>query len=74
MKNTALSTDNLSTVLIDHLGLVADQIDQMQIVELIDQRLPIEGNGSKVSSGERVAAMLLNGLGFVDSRLSLHVS
>lgn len=69
IKNTALSTDNVSTVLIDHLGLVSDQIDQLHLIELIDQRLPIEGNGSKVSSGERVAAMILNGLGFVDSRL-----
>lgn len=69
MEHNALSTDNLSTVLIDHLGLVADQIDQLHLVELIDQRLPIEGNGSKVSMGERVSAMILNGLGFVDSRL-----
>ena len=36
MENNALSTDNLSTVLIDHLGLVADQIDQLSLVELID--------------------------------------
>ena len=50
IKNTALSTDNVSTVLIDHLGLVSDQIDQLHLIELIDQRLPIEGNGSKVSS------------------------
>ena len=69
MEHNALSTDNLSTVLIDHLGLVADQIDQLNLVELIDQRLPIAGNGSKVSMGERVSAMILNGLGFVDSRL-----
>jgi len=62
MAHNALSTDNLSTVLIDHLGLVADQIDQLSLVELIDQRLPIEGNGSKVSMGERVSAMILNGI------------
>jgi hypothetical protein len=29
------------------------------------------GCGSKVSHGERVAAMILNGLGFIDSRLYL---
>lgn len=69
MEKTTLSTENLSTSLLDHLGLVADQIDQLNLIGLIDERLPITGNGSKTSMGERVAAMVLNGLGFVDTRL-----
>ena len=69
MEKTTLSTETLSTSLIDHLGLVADQIDQLNLIGLIDERLPIKGNGSKTSMGERVAAMVLNGLGFVDKRL-----
>ena len=69
MEKTTLSTETLSTSLIDHLGLVADQIDQLNLIGLIDERLPIKGNGSKTSMGERVAVMVLNGLGFVDTRL-----
>ena len=49
--------------------MVADQINQLGLIELIDERLPIEGNGSKISMGERTAGLILNGSGFVDSRL-----
>ena len=66
----ALNEDNYSGKAIDHLGLVADIIDDLDIIQLIDDRLPLtEGCGSKVTMGERVAAMILNGLGFVDTRL-----
>jgi transposase len=64
--------EQFSSLHIGHLGLVADKIDSLNLVELIDRRLPITpGCGSKVSHGERVAAMILNGLGFIDSRLYL---
>jgi len=55
-----------------HLGLVADKIDELDLVRLIDQRIPVSAaHGAHVSHGERVAAMILNGLGFIDSRLYL---
>ena len=57
MEKTTLSPDNVSTSLIEHLGLVADQINQLGLIELIDERLPIEGNGSKISMGERTAGL-----------------
>ena len=61
---------NLSGKPIDHLGLVSDVINELGLIEKIDARLPLPaGCGSKVSMGERVSAMILNGLGFVDSRL-----
>ena len=67
-----LRSEAFSTKHIGHLGLVADKIDELDLVELIDQRLPIsEAHGANVSHGERVAAMILNGLGFIDSRLYL---
>jgi transposase len=45
-------------------------IKDLNIIEEIDSRLPImPGKGSKISMGERVAAMILNGLGFMDDRL-----
>ena len=64
--------EQFSTAHLGHLGLVADKIDSLKIVDLIDSRLPIsEAYGAKVSHGERVAAMIMNGLGFIDSRLYL---
>lgn len=55
---------------LDHLGLVQAEIKNLNLIEEIDKRLPIaEGKGSKISMGERVASMLLNGLGFMDDRL-----
>jgi transposase len=64
--------EQISTAHLGHLGLVADKIDSLKIIDLIDNRLPISKvYGSKVSHGERVAAMIMNGLGFIDSRLYL---
>jgi len=65
-------SEDFSTKYIGHLGLVVDKIDDLNLVRLIDERLPIsQSHGAKVSHGERVAAMILNGLGFIDSRLYL---
>jgi transposase len=67
-----LEEEQFSTTHLGHLGLVADKIDSLNLVDLIDKRLPIsEAHGAKVSHGERVAAMIMNGLGFIDSRLYL---
>jgi transposase len=64
--------EQFSSSHIGHLGLVADKIDSLNLIGLIDRRLPIRTpHGAKVSYGERVAAMILNGLGFIDSRLYL---
>jgi transposase len=64
--------EQFSSAHLGHLGLVADKIDSLNIIGLIDNRLPIsEAHGAKVSHGERVAAMIMNGLGFIDSRLYL---
>lgn len=65
------SPQAITTQSINHLGLVADMIDQIDLIRLVDERLPIKGHGSKVTMGERLAAMILNGLGFVDTRLYL---
>jgi len=51
--------NNVNGKIIDHLGLVADKIKDLNLVDLIDQRLPIsKSHGSKVSHGERVSAMV----------------
>ena len=70
-----IKEDNFTTSHIGHLGLVADKIHDLGLIDLIDERLPIKkGCGSKVTHGERVAAMIMNGLGFVDNRLYLFPS
>ena len=53
---------------IDHLGIVAGIVDSIGLVEIINNycgNLPDE----KISSGQVVKAMILNGLGFVSSPL-----
>jgi transposase len=64
-KGASFSSQNL-----DHLGLVAGTINQLGIVEEIDKLIPLQAK-AKTTIGQRVAAMILNGLGFVDDRLYL---
>lgn len=55
---------------IEHLGLVAAAIDSMRLVERIDKRLPSpEKKDRKVSYGQRVKAMIINGLGYTTAPL-----
>jgi len=66
----ALREEQVSSKVLDHLGLVASTIEKLGLVEKIDQRIPIsKAKGAKVTIGQRVAAMILNGLGFIDDRL-----
>ncbi|MGB3642173.1 MAG: IS1634 family transposase [Rivularia sp. (in: cyanobacteria)] len=55
---------------IDHLGIVAGIIDSIGLVEIINKYCGSEP-GEKISSGQVVKAMILNGLGFVSSPLYL---
>lgn len=56
---------------LDHLGIVAGIIDQIGIVEIIDDNLGRHSQ-QKVTTGQAVKAMLLNGLGFVSAPLYLY--
>lgn len=65
-----LTSDSIKTKPLGHLGLVAATISKLGIDEKIDRRLPLNiEKGGIVPHGKRVAAMILNGLGFVNSRL-----
>jgi len=57
-------TENL-----DHLGIVAGICEQIGLIEQIDARVP--DTGRKVSVGQAVQAMVINGLGFVGRALYL---
>jgi transposase len=62
--------DILASKHLDHHGVVAGVIDELNLVELIDDRLDSTGE-SKVSPGQATAAMLINCLGFTSKPLSL---
>ena len=55
---------------INHLGIIAGIIDELEIVDIINQELGIEEQ-EIVNSGEIVKAIILNGLGFVSQPLYL---
>jgi transposase len=55
-----------------HLGLVAAAVEGLGLVERIDKRLPLdEDRGVEVTHGQRVKAMIINGLGYTNSPLYL---
>ena len=65
-----LSSKNVRTKHLGHLGLVASTIKDIGLIEKIDARIRLDKNkGGIVTYGKRVAAMVLNGLGFINSRL-----
>ena len=54
---------------LDHLGIVAGICNEIGLIEVLDEQ--IEDTGRKVSVGQAVQAMILNGLGFVSRPLYL---
>lgn len=62
--------DQISGKVLDHLGLVATTIEELGLVKKIDDRISVsKQKGAKTAIGQRVSAMILNGLGFIDDRL-----
>lgn len=67
-----LSSEQVKSQQLGHLGLVAATIQELGIIDKIDKCLTFnKEKGGIVSYGQRVAATLLNGLGFMNSRLYL---
>ncbi len=64
-----MKKQNIKTESLDHHGLVAAIAKELKIVERIDKRLGDKHELSFVSIGQRVLAMIINGLGFTDERL-----
>jgi transposase len=63
-------TEEIQTANMDHHGLVAALCKDLKIAERIDERLEFDPQ-RKVSPGQAVVAMILNGLGFTNRRLYL---
>lgn len=55
---------------LDHHGIVMGVVQDLDIIQQIDSRLG-QHQDEKLSVGTRVAAMIVNGLGFTDQPLSL---
>src|SRR5579859_1785428 len=64
-----MNRSEISTQQIDHLGIVAGICQQIDLIGQIDQL--VGRNGRKVSVGQAIQAMVLNGLGFVNRPLYL---
>ena len=59
-----------STERLDHLGLIAGTIKELGLVELIDERIGTDPR-ENITTGESIAGMIINGLGFSSKPLSL---
>jgi transposase len=55
---------------IDHLGIVAGVIQDLNIVDMIDSRITPDKR-EEITAGEAIAGMIINGLGFSDRPTSL---
>jgi transposase len=55
---------------LDHLGIIAGVIQDLGIIEMIDTRI-MPDDQEDITTGEAVAGMILNGLGFSDRPMSL---
>jgi len=60
----------VTTQRLDHLGIIAGIIKDIGLVELIDNRIPKHAK-QDISTGEAVAGMIINGLGFSDRPMTL---
>lgn len=64
------STAEIKVKDLDHCGIIAGIIDEIGLVTQIDQIVSKHGN-QKVTTGQAVKAMILNGLGMISSPLYL---
>jgi hypothetical protein len=55
---------------IDHLGIVAGVIQDLGIIDMIDSRI-VPDEREDITTGEAIAGMIINGLGFSDRPISL---
>ena len=55
---------------LDHLGLVAGTIKDLKLVEFIDSHFE-QDDKETISTGEAIAGMIINGLGFTQRPMTL---
>jgi len=64
------SESPIKVINLDHLGIIAGIIDEMELVEEVNKIVGIKSNES-LSPGQVMKAMILNGLGFLSAPLYL---
>lgn len=62
---------NYHSKTLDHLGLVAAMCEELEIAKKVDEAIPNQSPDKRVSYGQAVVAMILNGLGFINKALYL---
>jgi hypothetical protein len=67
-----MSASNLTVENLDHLGIVAGLVDELDLVEYLNEHIGVDPR-ERLSIGVVVKAMSLNGLGFVSAPLYLTV-
>ncbi len=70
LKTMTPSTPNIKVQDLDHYGIIAGMIDELGLVTEIDELIGRHGN-QKVTTGQAVKAMIINGLGMISSPLYL---
>ena len=70
LKIMTSSTPKIKVKDLDHCGIIAGIIDEIELVPQIDQMISKHGN-QKVTTGQAVKAMILNSLGMISSPLYL---
>src|SRR2546422_3671169 len=55
---------------LDHLGLIASVIKDLGLIRMIDARI-VPDEQEEITTGEAIAGMIVNGLGFANRPLSL---
>jgi transposase len=62
--------DVITVERLDHLGSIAGVIKDLGLIEMIDTRVGLDDQEG-ITTGEAIAGMILNGLGFSDRAMSL---
>src|SRR3984893_15132917 len=70
MQLGGLPMESVSVERLDHLGVVASVIKDLGIIEMIDARVPPHDQ-EEITTGEAIAGMVVNGLGFSNRPMSL---
>lgn len=65
-----MSAPFMSIKNLDHLGLVMGTMNRLGILDILESIFP-KDNKEEISTAQGIAAMILNGLGFVNSPLSM---
>ena len=60
----------IQTQNLDHLGIIAGIVDDLEIEDIVDSILP-QNSREKISAGKIVKAIIINGLGFLSKPLYL---